>query len=165
MMLLLFLLAAIPLDTCVRENVDQIEVNHVFAVDDCGITKHVFSQLIFRDWNSHAGRFDIRAWRMMKPGAMQPIPAGPFDWEVAEASKGDWSPAYASYAPSPMVPTYSHEMRHWEVRWMDGEIERVITSPVLKTTFTIYDPELTERALLPKEKRTELRRKPARGSE
>jgi hypothetical protein len=161
-MILFLLLTVLPIDTALRESVEQIEVNHFFSVDD---GKFMFSQLLFRDWNSHAGRFDIRAWRMMKPGAMQPIPAGPFDWEVAEASKGDWSPAYASYAPSPMVPTYSHEMRHWEVRWMDGEIERVITSPVLKTTFTIYDPELTERALLPKEKRTELRRKPARGSE
>ena len=46
----------------------------------------------------------------------------------------------------------------WVVCWYDGELLRYIRAAAFRETWTQHDPELEERAWLPKERRRELRR-------
>lgn len=55
------------------------------------------------------------------------------------------------------LPRLNHATGNYECRWMDGDTERVVVAPVVRTTRTQYDPELTERDHLAKEDRRELR--------
>ena len=121
MMLLLLIASVLPNDNVARESCDRIEVNSFY--DDQG--RLVFDQLLFCDWDNAAGRYQLRAWRMVK-------------------SNGQ-------------LPQFLQSTQRYECRWMDGDVERVITAPVKKlNTFTQFDPELTEREFLPKERRREL---------
>jgi hypothetical protein len=120
MMLLLLIASVLPHDNVARESCDRIEVNLFY--DDLG--RLVFEQHCFYDWEDHSGRFQLRAWRMVKNQTQQ--------------------------------PRLNPQSKRWEVHWMDGEAERLISSPVLMRTATQYDPELTEREHLPKERRREL---------
>lgn len=54
------------------------------------------------------------------------------------------------------LPRLNHATNRYECHWQDGEVERVITAPVVMRTQTQFDPELTERSYLPKELRREL---------
>lgn len=63
--------AAIPTDEftgIASDQVDVVEVNHYY--DDEG--EHVFDQLIFRDWDYEANRFQVRAWRLLKSPSQLP---------------------------------------------------------------------------------------------
>lgn len=60
--LIIAALTLLPSDDVVVDSVDMIEVNH-FHDDEGG---HVFDQLIFRDWDAQANRFQVRAWRLLK---------------------------------------------------------------------------------------------------
>lgn len=65
--LLLFLISILPSPEPLRERCDRIEVNHFYDDD----RRLVFDQLLFWDWSHDAGRFQLRAWRMVKsPGAI-----------------------------------------------------------------------------------------------
>lgn len=55
------------------ERVDLVEVNHFF--DDQG--RHVFDQMIFYDWSQDVGRYQVRAWRLVKSPTQFPQR----DWE------------------------------------------------------------------------------------
>jgi len=44
------------------QNVDLIEVNHFY--DENG--KHVFDQLLFKDWSDRAGRHQVVDWKLIK---------------------------------------------------------------------------------------------------
>jgi len=59
--------AHIPQDVAVEE-VDLIEVNHYY--DEHG--RLVFDQLIFYDWCDRSGRFQVRAWRLLKKPEQMP---------------------------------------------------------------------------------------------
>jgi hypothetical protein len=51
-----------PQDDLVRDRVGLIEINHFY--NDHG--ELVFDQIIFWDWCPMEGRFQVRAWRMVK---------------------------------------------------------------------------------------------------
>ncbi len=51
------------------ERVDLVEVNHYF--DRGG--KPVFDQLIFYNWDSTAGRYNVVAWRLLKTPGQFPL--------------------------------------------------------------------------------------------
>jgi hypothetical protein len=53
---------ASPRDTVARESCDLIEVNSFYDSD----RRLVFDQLLFFDWSHDAGRYQLRAWRMVK---------------------------------------------------------------------------------------------------
>lgn len=118
--LLLLIASVLPHDNVARESCDRITVNSFY--DDQA--RLVFDQLLFEDWDHDAGRFQLRAWRMVKH-------------------------------PN-QLPRLNHATRRHECLLMDGDAERVISSPVTMRTTTQYDPELTEREHLPKERRREL---------
>ena len=130
-MILLLLLCALPVDHIAREECDRITVS-AFYDDEARL---VFEQLLFHDWNPHEARWDLRAWRMVKR---------------IEATK-EHGPSQGN------LPRLNQATGQYECHWMDGEVERIVTAPVLKWMQTQYDPELEERAELPKEKRRELR--------
>ncbi|PQO45853.1 hypothetical protein [Blastopirellula marina] len=66
MVTLLLLLTAVPLEAAAVDQVDLIEVNHLY--DSQG--RHVIDQLIFWDWNRD--HFEIRAWRLIKAETQLP---------------------------------------------------------------------------------------------
>ena len=57
-----------PREDVARESVDLIELNHFF--DEHG--RLVFDQVIFYDWSSPDGRYNVRAWRLVKNPAQLP---------------------------------------------------------------------------------------------
>lgn len=144
------LLSVVPHDTAVRESVDVVEVNNFFDQDG----KYVFTQLIFRDWCEAADCHQIRAWRMVKPRQTPPIEQ-PFVDEISEVAKCDlrWR-SFATHGP--MLPRELDGK--FVCHWLDGEVERVITARECRETYTVHDPEVSERESLPKEKRAELRK-------
>lgn len=128
MIFLLALLAILPHETAVRESCDRITVNSFY--DDNRTL--VFDQLLFEDWQGD--RFQLRGWRMVK-------------WLVGpnREPKAD------------MLPRRNQLTGLYECRWIDGDVERVITAPVVSYSRTVYDVELADREFLPKEMRRELR--------
>jgi hypothetical protein len=54
---------------------------------------------------------------------------------------------------------YVHSRGVHEIRWCDGEIERVVQAKAMKYTAADFDSEVIERTQYPREWRTDLRRK------
>jgi hypothetical protein len=67
-----------PREDIARDRVDLIELNHFY--NEHG--QLVFDQIIFYDWCPVAGRFQVRAWRMVKSPSQLPQR----DWQ-----RGGWS--------------------------------------------------------------------------
>lgn len=110
-----------PREDVATERVDLIEVNHFY--DDQG--RLVFDQLLFYDWSHDDGRYQLRAWRMVKNNAQ--------------------------------LPQRNWQSGGYSAIWQDGDVLRKISAPTTRESWTQYDPELTEREFLPKERRRELR--------
>jgi hypothetical protein len=111
-----------PTEDVAVDRVDLIEVNHFY--DEQG--RHVFDQIIFYDWSAQYGRYNVRAWRLLKHRAQIPQR----DW-----NRGDFV-----------------------ALWQDGVVLRKVCAETVRESWTQYDPELVERAFLPKEQRRELRK-------
>ena len=120
------ILAVVPLpDGTLAESCDLIELNHFY--DEQG--RLVFDQTIFYDWGHPVeGRYNVRAWRLVKHPSQLPYPA---------------------YGGGPKM---------YLALWLDGERNRLIYSPEYRETWTQWDVELVEREKLPKEFRRELRK-------
>ncbi len=116
------LLGLLPAEDCVVDSVDLVEWNSFY--DERG--RHVFDQLIFYDWNEKAGRHEIRAWRMRKSNAMNPVydePNREYVMTWFDSQSFCWRRVYAN----------SYRRSH-----------------------TIGDPELEERKTRPTEQRRDL---------
>jgi hypothetical protein len=111
-----------PVEDVAVDRVDLVELNHFY--DEQG--KHVFDQIIFYDWYAHKGRYNVRAWRLLKRTAQVPCRDGR-------------TGAYTAV-------------------WHDGHVLRKVEAATMRESWTQHDPELVERAFLPKEQRRELRR-------
>jgi len=57
-----------PQEDVARESVDLIELNHFY--DEHG--RLVFDQVIFYDWSVGDGRYNVRAWRLVKNPSQLP---------------------------------------------------------------------------------------------
>jgi len=57
-----------PVESVTSEVVDLIEVNHFY--DEQGRLQ--FDQVIYYDWSEPDGRYQVRAWRMLKSAAQIP---------------------------------------------------------------------------------------------
>lgn len=57
-----------PIEHVAHDTVDLVEVNHFY--DEQG--KLVFDQVIFYDWSEAHGRYNVRAWRLLKSNAQVP---------------------------------------------------------------------------------------------
>ena len=65
-----------PQDDVVRDDVDLIEINHLY--DEHG--KRLLDQLIYYEWCPTACRYQVRAWRLLKNQAQVPRR----DWRTGE---------------------------------------------------------------------------------
>jgi hypothetical protein len=126
-----FLLAVLPVDGVARDHVDRLEVNHFYNDQ----AEHVFTQIIFWEFNYEKARWQVRAWRMAK-GIAQPsaMPYPQRDWQ-----RGGYV-----------------------LLWRDGEIVRSVHADSLIETWTQYDPEQYDRQWTPVDERRDLRRNNAR---
>lgn len=115
----LLLLAIVPIEDVVCDRVDVIEVNHFY--DDQG--RLVFDQAIFYDWSPDHGRYQVRAWTLIK---------GPHQLPTR-----DWARDDVRYTAT----------------WADGELVRRVQAASLRETWTQFDPELVEREWLPQKRR------------
>lgn len=106
-----------PQGDVVHDQVDVIEVNHLY--DTKG--EHVFDQLIFWEPVGRDGKRTVRDWRLLK---------------VAH-----------------QTPTSRHRDGLTVVTWTDGSTFRQVTAENICETWTQYDPELVNRAVLPLERR------------
>ena len=78
----------------------------------------------------------------------------------------DWSPPLGRYlvrAWRPLKTPAQIPQRDWQqgefvVLWHDGATLRKVRATTMRESWTQYDPELVERAYLPKEQRGELRK-------
>ncbi|MBW3596936.1 MAG: hypothetical protein KY475_06630 [Planctomycetes bacterium] len=61
--------ALTPAEEVAIDQVDLVEVNHFY--DEHG--RRVFDQVIFYDWSPGAGRYQVRAWRLLKSQSQFPI--------------------------------------------------------------------------------------------
>lgn len=67
MIFALLVLTAFPTYEPATDRVALIEVNHLY---DCN-GRHVIDQVIFYDWDTSHGRFQVRVWRLIgKPGQL-----------------------------------------------------------------------------------------------
>lgn len=51
------------------DHVDLIELNHFYDEND----KLILEQIIFYDWSNYDGRFQVRAWRLLKKDSQLPV--------------------------------------------------------------------------------------------
>lgn len=138
-----------------RHHFDVVEVNHYF--NEKG--QLVFTQRAFYVWDWPSGEHLVQAWRLVKD-EYDPRPD-------AMALKAEWDARQSELKPHLRLPfqdqyssrtshVFDHALGRWVVTWHDGELLRVATAESLRETFTTHDPELANRELLPKERRTEL---------
>ncbi len=111
-----------PVDDVASDHVDLVELNHLY--DEQG--KHVFDQIIFYDWSARHGRYNVRAWRLLKHPHQ--------------------------------VPHQDSQTGRYTALWRDGKVLRKVLAETMRESWTQHDPELIERAFLPKEQRSELRK-------
>jgi len=91
----ILLLSIVPQDCGeVRESCDLVEVNH-FYDDNAQL---VFDQNIFYDWSPRDGRYQVRAWRLIKCEGQIPVrdwQRGGYvtRWNDSEIPRAMWSPS------------------------------------------------------------------------
>ena len=74
-----------PVEDVTSDQVDLIEVNHFY--DEHG--RLVFDQVIFYDWSTSDGRYQVCAWRLLKTPAQIPYRNSTRDVFVATWHDGD----------------------------------------------------------------------------
>ena len=79
-----------------------------------------------------------------------------YDWSAAESRHQ--VRAWRLIKKPTQVPHRDHRLGGFVTSWHDGDLLRSVRAAALRETWTQYDPELVERAALPKNKRRELRR-------
>ncbi len=133
MMLLLTLIAILPIDPVIREHVDQIEIQN------------------FYNWHpiehDKGTDFELRL-------TFQQILFRRFDWHTAQHQIEAWR-----MTKGDVYPVYVAAKGHYELRFRDGDVERVVTTNSVVYSSSDGDSELLERALWPKETRTDLAKK------
>tara|TARA_R110000868_G_scaffold192012_2_gene436291 strand:+ start:1170 stop:1577 length:408 start_codon:yes stop_codon:yes gene_type:complete len=132
-MILLAILSILPHDTAARERFEQIEIQQAYSW--CGSERENGDI----DYNLRLTFTQIlfRRW----------------DYERGEHVIEAWRMAKPG-----MVYGYSHAKQVHEIRWFDGEIERVVETRSLVHSAADFDSEVQERSTYPREWRRDLRR-------
>lgn len=132
-MIALLLFCILPHDSAARDTFDVCEVQQMWQWSGC---------------EKENGDVDYH----LKPVFTQ-ILFRRWDRERCEHVIEAWRMAKPS-----MVYGYSHAKQVHEIRWMDGEIERVVQCRSVVHSAADFDSEVQERASYPREWRTDLRR-------
>lgn len=155
------------------EQCDLIEHNYFYDDQE----RLVFVQYVFFDWSDDFNAYIIRAWRMAK-GGTRSLRRGDKDdpptiqekekWEAyidslnlpAEiANKAKYNGGNQNiyiWSSDPMYPRKNYNTNMYVMNWNDGDLSRQVSAPQFRTTYTLFDVELVNREILPKEKRREL---------
>lgn len=155
------------------EQCDLIEHNYFYDDQE----RLIFVQYIFFDWSDFHNAYVIRAWRMAK-GGTRILRRGDRDDPPTIQEKEKWE-AYvdslnlpveiankAKYNSNnqnvylwtfdPMYPHKDYNTNMYVMNWSDGDLSRRVSAPQFRTTHSLFDIELINREILPKEKRREL---------
>lgn len=145
-MLLLFLI--FPVRMPVVDHVDMVELNHFYQTSD---GSHVFDQLIWYSWNIDQHRYDVIDWRLLRG----------VRYEVTAKQKENHR---LGIGPDPCPPVGKWKGGHatpvmrdgrYVSQWQDDKTRtyRRVIATTMRETWTIYDPELAARELLPQMQR------------
>jgi hypothetical protein len=133
------------------DRVTLVEVNHHYNGED---GKLVFDQVIWYDWNARESRYDVVDWRLLKG----------VRGEIREADRlAHWKDPKNVPPPDPVwlgghaapFPDSRLHVSLWHDEKSRGVLRKVIAR-LYRETWTIYDPELIEREILPQESRRKL---------
>jgi hypothetical protein len=130
-MILLALLCILPHDTCARERIDQIEVQQVFSWSGC---------------EKENGDVDYH----LKPTFTQLL------FRRWDRNRGEHVIEAWRMAKPEMKYQFVHARGVHEIRWFDGQVERVVETKSMVYSATDLDSEVSERTQHPKENRTDL---------
>jgi hypothetical protein len=79
-----------------------------------------------------------------------------YDWSAEESRHH--VRAWRLIKHDSQIPYRDWQKEQYVATWQDGDVLRTVQSDSIRETWTQYDPELLERAALPKSQRKELRR-------
>jgi hypothetical protein len=84
------------------------------------------SQVIYYDWHERLGRYMVRDWRHLKDDNQRPV--------------------------------YCSRRRLWVAVWYDAKTKllRQVQAPLFRQTWTLYDPEMANRKIIPDKYRSQL---------
>lgn len=133
-MLLLALLSLLPHDTAARDTFDVIEVQQTYSW--CGIEQE-------------NGDVDY----VLKPTFTQLL------FRRWDRDRGTHVIEAWRMAKPTMAYGYVHSRGVHEIRWMDGDVERVVETKSLVHSAADFDSEVFERTSFPKEHRRDLMRR------
>lgn len=124
------LLSILPTDGIVRETVDIVEVNHFYSeTDDPDFPL------------THKYCFSqVLFWRWNHREGRHEV----HDWRMAKQVS--------------VMPQFNESRQIYQCWFCDNGIIRVVESLSVRETHTGHDPEITDREVLPKEKRISLRK-------
>jgi hypothetical protein len=77
-------------------------------------------------------------------------------WDWCEAQDRHEVIAWRMLKCPSQLPEFDWDRGGHVARWLDGEVFREVRAQSVRETWTQYDPELEELALLPRERRREL---------
>ena len=133
-MLLLALISLLPHDSAARDTFDVIEVQQTYSW--CGIEQE-------------NGDVDY----VLKPTFTQLL------FRRWDRDRGEHVIEAWRMAKPTMVYGYVHSRGVHEIRWFDGDVERVVETKSLVRSAADFDSELIERVTFPKEHRRDLMRR------
>lgn len=132
MILLALLFCILPFDTAARERVDQIEVQFTFSWSACEAENG--------DVDYHLKPVFVQLLFRRWNGEAHVIEA----WRMAKPT---------------MVYQFVHSRGVHEIRWFDGDVERVVETKSMVYSSSDFDSEVQERSQWPREHRRDLLRR------
>ena len=136
----------------VAENVDRIELNHLYNGDG----RLILDQVIWWDWNYSQDRFDVVDWRLVKNCRIIE-PDRKREWDTQHPDGPPYVPRAVSTHCCPRVGI---DNRNPVCDWFDEKTRRnrCISAKTYIETWTLIDPELQAREDLPQQERRGLMR-------
>lgn len=132
------------------DSVDLVEVNHFYNSSG----ELVFDQVIWLEWNTDKGRYDVVDWRLLRN-----VRLGNSDDKWTWDTEHPEGPPYVeSFIGGHATPTRVSD--RWESYWLDEKCGkwRTVRAKHYRETWTDWDVELVARTVLPEEQRTGLTR-------
>jgi len=146
---ILLLLAINPPSQPTFDRVDRVELSHVY--NDSGAL--VLDQVIWHSWSVNDCRYQVVDWRLLQ-GCRRHDQATADQW-CRDNPEGP--PYVAEWLGGHATP--HREGSYWVSDWFDEKTRtwrRVLADQMLET-WTLGDPELAEREVLPEARRRKLR--------
>jgi len=148
------LLAAQPRESAILDRVHRIELNHMFSPDT---GKYLFTQYIFWNFNESESRWDVVDWRMCR-GCRLLTDEERIDWNRHHPRGPPKTLECGTYIPRRV---WHREAVSYAVEWRDektGANWRRVEAPIWLQSWTVFDPEVEARSVLPPDKRRRLSR-------